>query len=206
MGNSRGDDSSDMTTSSNSLDSGCRDVGYLSSHEVKDDYIPSLKVAMDRGELTDEPCVDPGVCERKYHDEDCVPAISDYMGSYGGCPTIHGAGDDVFKDNLSAVTCQESSYFSDLSPVIDVYDTTMVTESGVGEQKQSSFLDYRRLSNNDHGQLLVGPDQNIKMKTTTVDDTTMTTTTTTRDEDENLICMTTENTTTINTSLSENTK
>merc|ERR1712013_801116 len=191
--------------SSNSLDSGCRDVGYLSSHEVKDDDVEQLKVAMDRGELTDEPCVDPGVCERKYHDEDCVPAISDYMGSYGGCPTIHGAGDDVFKDNkLSAVTCQEPSYFSDLSPVIDVYDTTMVTESGVGEQKQSSFLDYRRLSNNDHGQLLVGPDQNIKMKTTTVDDTTMTTT---REEEENLICMTTENTTTtINTSLSENTK
>jgi len=171
--NSRGDDSSDMTTSSNSLDSGCRDVGYLSSHEIKDEFIPSLKVAMDRGELTDEPFVDPGVCERKYHDDDCeksVPTITDYM-SYGGCPTIHGAGDDVFKDNnLSAVTCQEPSYFSDLSPVIDVYDT-MMTEST--EQSKSSFLDYRRLSNNDHGQLL-GGDQHIKMKTTAT--TTRTTT------------------------------
>jgi len=164
--NSRGDenDSSDMTTSSNSLDSGCRDVGYLqySPHEIKDEFIPSLKIAMDRGELTDEPFVDPGVCERKYHDDcdDQVPKIIDPI--YDDCPTVIGERDEVqlFNDNLSSVTCQEPSYFSDLSPVIDVYDS-MITETN---DLKTSFLDYQRLTNNDRGQ---HRDHGIKMKNTT---------------------------------------
>jgi len=169
---SRGDDSSsdNMTTSSNSLDSGCRDVGYLSSHEVKDEFIPSLKVAMDRGELTDEPCVDPGVCERKYHDdcEDNVSTINDYM---YGCKTVHGTSDEaqMINDSLTSVTCQEPSYFSDLSPVIDMYDP-MIAESN---EPTSSFLDYRRLFNNDRGQLL-GGDEHIKKKTRLHDDSSST--------------------------------
>lgn len=161
--NSRGDDndSSDMTTSSNSLDSGCRDVGYLqySSHEIKDEFIPSLKVAMDRGELNDEPYIDPGVCERKYHD-DCdkdASNISDYI--FGECQADIGDEIPIYNnENLSSVTCQEPSYFSDLSPVIDVYDS-MITETN---DIKTSFLDYQRLTNNDRGQLR--GDHSIKMK------------------------------------------
>lgn len=193
--NSRGDEniSSDMTTSS--IDSGCRDIGYVpfSSNETKDDYIPSLKsamdhetshelndefipsltIAMDRGEMNDEPFIDPGVCERKYHDDTNIITDDDRFCERDRNPI------QILKDNLSTVNCHEQSYFSDLSPVIDISDPMDSSDF------KTSFLEYQRLSNNDHGQL---PQQqqskhhhhnkNIKMKNLSTSNTTTTHTST----------------------------
>jgi len=160
--NSVGDDSSDMTTSSNSLDSGCcRDVGYLaySGDEVKDEFIPSLKVAMDRGELNDEPYIDPGVCERKYHETSPTIGGSEHCSTMFANTDFHRSDINIQNHNISSMTCQES-YFSDLSPVIDVYDRKS-SETNGNEAIKSSFLGYHRHSNNDRGQFSTAlPDQN----------------------------------------------
>jgi len=66
-----------------------------------EDFLPSLQDAMDHCQvLVDEPFRDPGVCARKYHEEDSAPVKSNQF--------------------LSADPSSDMSYFSDLSPVIDM--------------------------------------------------------------------------------------
>ena len=69
----------------------------------RDMCIPSLKDAMSREEIVDEPYRDPGVCERKYHDT-VIHEI----------PTVSVC--DINDNRLEPNT----NYFSDLSPVIDI--------------------------------------------------------------------------------------
>jgi len=64
-------------------------------------FLPSLQDAMSSCQvLIDEPFRDPGVCSRMYHEDDSAPVKSNQF--------------------LSADTSNDFSYFSDLSPVIDL--------------------------------------------------------------------------------------
>lgn len=73
------------------------DLNKIGSYN--DGFLPSLKDAMSHEVLIDEPFRDPGVCERKYHEaEEEVPV----------------------KSNIFSTETNESSYFSGLSPVIDM--------------------------------------------------------------------------------------
>lgn len=102
--NSHGDDTESSTTNSsvepptsscNQLTQKC--VSIFSEHDTNNfDIFPSLKDAMNHEVLIDEPFRDPGVCERKYHENEAPVKSS------------------MYAEN------SETSYFSGLSPVIDV--------------------------------------------------------------------------------------
>lgn len=78
----------------------------------KDICLPSLRDAMSREEILDEPYRDPGVCERKYHENNNeIPSIDIYTSN----------------DSYNCIQ-QETSYFSGLSPVIDITEPAFPTQ------------------------------------------------------------------------------
>lgn len=73
----------------------------------QDMCIPSLRDAMSREEIPDEPYRDPGVCERKYHETQNTKSHD--------LPAVTLGARSIILD-----PCQEdTSYFSGFSPVID---------------------------------------------------------------------------------------
>ena len=90
------------------------DHSKINSKEIneKKDFIPNLNDVISRETLLDEPWIDPGVCERKYH------------ASNNNC--------HITNQRVSSlkIVSQKPSYYSGFSPVIDlsVYETCHFSE------------------------------------------------------------------------------
>jgi len=105
------------TSHSSHQEPGYSNYSKITCETNKDLYFPSLTDAMSREVLVDEPYRDPGVCERKYHEAIKTEIMTNL--------TINNDND------------QQSSYFSGLSPVIELSEQSKF----IDDNKSQSFLE-----------------------------------------------------------------